>query len=69
MDVPSTRDRVVKVSAYLTNETFGYTHWRAAQFCAPAADRPSVLVICTSIADRERVLAALDAVLATLTPD
>jgi hypothetical protein len=66
MDVPSTRDRAVKVTAYLTDETFGYTHWRAAQFCPPEAEthRPAVLVICTSVADRELVLAAL----AALTP-
>jgi hypothetical protein len=45
MKVPSLDDRAVKVSAYLTDETFGYEHWRAAQFSSPGRDRFGVLML------------------------
>lgn len=43
--VPSRQDRRVKVRAYLTDEEFGYDHWRAAQFCAPDEAYPALLLI------------------------
>lgn len=59
MKPPSLDDRVVKVAAYLTDEVFGYTHWRAAQFSAPEAEsrRPALLVVCQTEAQRDRLLA------------
>jgi hypothetical protein len=45
MKTPSLNDCAVKVSAYLTDETFGYDHWRAAQFSSPGRDRFGVLVL------------------------
>lgn len=55
MKVPSTDDRVVAVRAYLTDESFGYTHWRAAQFSAPDAkvQRPAALVLFETDAERD----------------
>lgn len=52
---PSPKDTVVKVTAYLTDETFGYEHWRAAQFSAPDAKvkRPGVLVLFDSDEKRQ----------------
>lgn len=54
MKVPSTADDIVQVSAYLTDQTFGYDHWRAAQFSAPpmADGHPALLVICATEDDR-----------------
>lgn len=48
MTPPSLADRIVKVRAYLTDEVFGYTHWRAAQFSAPQvpSSRYAVLIVC-----------------------
>lgn len=62
MKTPSANDRFVRVTAYLTDETFGYEHWRAAQFCAPGAsmERPAVLIICRDQADRAAVLTKLE---------
>ncbi|MET0786282.1 MAG: hypothetical protein ABWY25_06210 [Paenisporosarcina sp.] len=57
MNVPSFSDRVVKVRAYLTDEVFGYTHWRAAQFCGPdLPSRHAVLVICQNKEEQDRIL-------------
>lgn len=57
MKQPDGSDRVVKVRAYLTDETFGYDHWRAAQFCAPVSEveRHAVLVLCSTEAERDDV--------------
>ena len=57
MRQPSTQDRVVKVRAYITDETFGYEHWRAAQFCAPQEGRPAALVLFNSEAERDAFMA------------
>jgi hypothetical protein len=59
MKAPSLADRVVKVTAYLTDESFGYEHWRAAQFSAPRRDRPAVLVLCETDAERDAFYEAL----------
>ncbi len=56
MNAPSLTDRYVKVRAYMTDDTFGYDHWRAAQFCAPAEGQYAVLVICQSQAERDAIL-------------
>ena len=54
---PNESDRVVKVRAYLTDETFGYEHWRAAQFSAPDNACPAVLIVCLSPEEQARLLA------------
>jgi hypothetical protein len=56
MKTPSTSDYIVKVRAYLTDETFGYTHWRAAQFCAPEAEveRHAALIIFETKNERDK---------------
>ncbi len=61
MKPPSEHDRAVRVRAYLTDETFGYEHWRAAQFCAPnvPSARYALLRIFDSEAEREAAMAAL----------
>ena len=59
MKVPSLTDKAVKVRTYLTYDTFGYTHWRAAQFSAPAHDRFAVLVLCESEAEADAIRAEL----------
>lgn len=61
MKTPSLIDTVVKVRAYLTDETFGYDHWRAAQFSAPADARPAVLIICETDGEQAAWLDALSA--------
>jgi hypothetical protein len=57
MKPPSLTDRVVTVTAYLTDETFGYTHWRAAQFSAPRQDRYGVLLLFATTAERDAWIA------------
>lgn len=52
MNVPQGTDRVVKVGAYMTDEVFGYDHWRAAQFSAPRPTRPALLLIFDTEAER-----------------
>jgi hypothetical protein len=52
MNTPSLSDRVVKVTAYLTDEVFGYDHWRAAQFSSPKG-KPAVLLIYDTEAERD----------------
>jgi hypothetical protein len=54
--MPSLADRVVKVSAYLTDETFGYDHWRAAQFSTPGRDRYGALVLFETEEERDAFL-------------
>jgi hypothetical protein len=63
MKQPSHADRIVKVTAYLTDEAFGYEHWRAAQF-SPSTDhtRPAVLLLFQDVGQRERLLTLLTAV-------
>jgi hypothetical protein len=56
MKAPSLSDRVVKVRAYLTDEWFGYDHWRARQFGAPDEARPALLLIFATEAERDRAL-------------
>lgn len=53
MKAPATTDRIVKVKAFLTDEAFGYDHWRATQFLAPVDARFAVLVICDSESARD----------------
>lgn len=66
MKPPDLTDQFVKVRAYLTDEDFGYEHWRAAQFSAPnvPSSRYGVLVIFQSEAERDRWLAAAPPALA-----
>lgn len=52
MNVPSLTDQDVKVWAYITDESFGYDHWRAAQFSAPAHDKPAILMLFNTEAER-----------------
>ena len=64
MKAPSLDDKVVPVTAYLTDEVFGYDHWRAAQFASgqnPISDhvRPAVLVLCTDATERAQRLLEL----------
>jgi len=55
MKAPSLDDRRVPVTAYLTDEVFGYEHWRAAQFSAPHGpdSRPGILLIFNTEAERD----------------
>jgi hypothetical protein len=57
---PSLDDRVIKVRAYLTDQEFGYDHWRAAQFCAPIVAKPAVLVIWETEGEQEAFFRAMD---------
>lgn len=59
MKMPTLADRHVKVSAFLTDETFGYTHWQAKQFLAPEGSKPALLVLFDTAADRESALTKL----------
>ena len=45
MKPPGLDDTAVRVTAWLTDDTFGYDHWRAAQFSAPQCARHGVLVL------------------------
>lgn len=56
MNPPSEQDKLVKVRAYLTDESFGYEHWRAAQFSAPetAVQKWGVLILCETREDQDR---------------
>lgn len=56
MKTPSLADSVVKVSAYLTDLDFGYTHWHAAQFMAPRLDRFGLLQLFESESERDEAL-------------
>ena len=56
MKVPSLSDRVVKVTGYLTDQSFGYEHWRAAQFSSPKKDRAGALILFEDEAQRDRFL-------------
>ena len=55
MKAPSEDDRFVAVSAYLSDEHFGYDNWHCAQFGVKA--RPAVLILC---ADKQEQRDALD---------
>ena len=59
MEVPSLSDTAVKVRAYLTDEAFGYEHWRAAQFSAPQHDKWGVLLLFGSEVDCDAALLKL----------
>ena len=61
MKQPSLTDKAVRVTAYLTDETFGYEHWRAAQFSAPKLDKYGVLLLFDT---KDEVDAAISAVTA-----
>lgn len=50
---PSIRDRQVMVRAYMTDENFGYDHWRATQFLSPDRSLPAVLLIFSDDAERQ----------------
>jgi hypothetical protein len=58
---PKPTNRFVRVTAYMTDEAFGYEHWRAAQFASPdvAVKRSGVLIICESEAEQVAALAYL----------
>ena len=60
MKVPSTNDRFVCVRAWLTDETFGYDHWRAAQFLAPNQAQPALLILCESEAEQKEAVTFLE---------
>jgi hypothetical protein len=64
MKAPSETDTLVKVTAYLTDEEFGYEHWRAAQFSAPddvrIRRRAAILVICDDADQRDLILKHLE---------
>lgn len=59
MKAPTLTDKLVKVRAYLTDETFGYEHWRASQFSTPPDSRPAILVIYDSDSERDDALKLL----------
>ncbi len=61
MKPPSLADRFVRVTAYLSDEIFGYDHWRAAQFSSPkvAESRPAILQIFETDAERDAALLKL----------
>lgn len=63
MKPPALTDRIVEVRAGLTDDTFGYEHWRAAQFSSPWRDRIALLVIAEPDEDvaqlRDRITAAV----------
>lgn len=40
--MPSKDDQIVRVRAYLTDEVFGYDHWRAAQWSAEKSARTTI---------------------------
>lgn len=56
MKQPSKSDRIIKVRAYLTDETFGYEHWRAAQFSAPKHDKFGVLILFDTEVERDKFI-------------
>src|SRR6266446_4354219 len=58
MKAPAMTDTLVKVTAYLADDDFGYDNWHARQFAA-ARDRltrPALLVLCADEADRDRLM-------------
>ena len=59
MKPPSLDDHVVAVTAYLTDESFGYEHWRAAQYSAPRCDRHGALVLFATPEARDAFLQTL----------
>lgn len=59
MKAPTPDDKVAKVRAFMTDEGFGYDHWRATQFTAPSDSRPAVLIICDTEGEQAAWLEAL----------
>lgn len=72
MRPPSLADRIVCVSAGLTDQDFGYDHWRAAQFSSPWRERQALLVIIRPGEDgnalRDRIAAAISDTATTPSP-
>jgi hypothetical protein len=68
MKPPSLDDRRIKVTAYLTDETFGYDHWRAAQYSAPDGPtcRPALLLVFDTEAQRDAAFGGEAQVIAEL---
>lgn len=60
MNAPSIEDRFVRVTAYLTDEFFGYEHWRAAQFSAPKSEKFGVLILFDDKTKRDTYYCQLD---------
>ncbi len=56
MKQPSHNDKIVAVKAYLTDEVFGYEHWRATQYLAPYESRYAVLIICDNKDHQESIV-------------
>lgn len=54
-DTPNLTDRTAYVYAGLTDETFGYDHWRAAQYSSPWRDREAILVIIQPGENRDEI--------------
>ena len=59
MKAPSLEDRIVECVAYLTDESFGYDHWRAAQFSAPQKDKLAVLLLFDTEEERAEWMRAM----------
>ena len=54
MRVPDKNDvGLIKVRAWITDETFGYEHWRAAQFSSGPDSKPACLVLFNSVEERD----------------
>ena len=53
---PTLDDQIVPVWAGLTDEDFGYDHWRAAQYASPWKDRPGVLLLFENEAQRKQFI-------------
>ncbi len=66
MKPPSVEDRIVQVTAKLTDETFGYEHWRAGQFSF-GGTHDAVLVICRAGEDRKELAKQIEAAIAPWT--
>lgn len=56
MIIPNLGDKIVQVRAYLTDESFGYEHWRAAQFSAPKHDKYGLLLLFNLESERNEKL-------------
>jgi hypothetical protein len=58
---PSIDDRFVRVTAYMTDEEFGYEYWAARQFASRdvVTRRPAVLIVCADRAEQEAALTYL----------
>ena len=56
MKAPSSDDKVVKVSAFMTDLVFGYDNWHAQQYSAPEGSKPAILIIYDSKTDRDNAI-------------